>query len=347
MNVTTSGLVAHRKAPTPSAVIAQPVAEAVAAALVAELSNLLPRATAGLAHNGLHGESTEQLANIVAALSAIDPQGHVFLEAGRRFTDVHFGMVGPVVMAQRTARSAIETLWACHAAVGGSPWRLQVVDQQARFGYSDSLPPSGVPYAQLAVSVAYHAALRFWGCATASQVSVNFGFAPPSGDGRAAYERVFGDRVRFGTVWTGLCFPAALLDLERVGVDHALAARMREFALASCSPEASVHTWTWRVENALRTSSAQDMRGVRLVAKALRVSTRTLRRRLSEEGSTFSDVAGRVRRERAIQLLLETDASYATVARVAGYADPNSLRRAFMKSLGRSPRQVRNNGLPR
>ncbi len=75
-------------------------------------------------------------------------------------------------------------------------------------------------------------------------------------------------------------------------------------------------------------------------AVALGISTRTLARRLAEEGATFSELAQLVRFETA-QRFLRTDKSLAEIATALGYSDATAFIRAFKHFTGKTPARWR------
>jgi AraC-like DNA-binding protein len=77
------------------------------------------------------------------------------------------------------------------------------------------------------------------------------------------------------------------------------------------------------------------------VAADLRVSARTLRRRLSALGASFQGMLDEVRRARAVSYLVETDQAIERVAEYLGYRDPANFRRAFRRWTGAAPADFR------
>jgi AraC-like DNA-binding protein len=76
-------------------------------------------------------------------------------------------------------------------------------------------------------------------------------------------------------------------------------------------------------------------------ARELRVSTRTLHRRLEEEGTTFREVKDAVRRELALARLEKSDQSIAEIAAALGYSEPSAFFRAFQGWTGLAPTAYR------
>jgi AraC-like DNA-binding protein len=77
------------------------------------------------------------------------------------------------------------------------------------------------------------------------------------------------------------------------------------------------------------------------VAAALEMTDRTLRRRLADEGTCFSDIAHRVKYWVAAQHLKNSDASIEQIASIAGFSDTANFRRAFLRWTRMTPAQFR------
>ena len=77
------------------------------------------------------------------------------------------------------------------------------------------------------------------------------------------------------------------------------------------------------------------------VAVELRVSTRTLQRRLLAERITFQNLVEEARRELARHYLLQSSLELNETAYLLGYEDPNSFFRAFHRWEGTSPGEWR------
>lgn len=81
--------------------------------------------------------------------------------------------------------------------------------------------------------------------------------------------------------------------------------------------------------------------GMKAVASALKMTDRTLRRRLAGEGTSFSDIADQVRCSVARQHLQRPGASIEQVAALTGFSDAANFRRAFLRWTGMTPAQFR------
>lgn len=77
------------------------------------------------------------------------------------------------------------------------------------------------------------------------------------------------------------------------------------------------------------------------VAEKLRISERTLRRRLNDEGINFRDLLKEIRHETAQYYLSKTDMRIESIASRLGYKETANFRKAFKEHAGKSPRQWR------
>jgi AraC-like DNA-binding protein len=81
--------------------------------------------------------------------------------------------------------------------------------------------------------------------------------------------------------------------------------------------------------------------GIQDLARELHLSTRTLQRRLTEQGVTFQRLLEEARRELARHYLLHSSVELSETAYLLGYEDANSFFRAFQHWEGTSPGQWR------
>ncbi len=88
-------------------------------------------------------------------------------------------------------------------------------------------------------------------------------------------------------------------------------------------------------------------RNVATVARRLGVSSRTLQRRLSEEGHSFRSVLDSLRRELAEHHLCRRGSSVTETAYLTGFSEVSAFTRAARRWFGRSPRELRDTVPPR
>jgi len=77
------------------------------------------------------------------------------------------------------------------------------------------------------------------------------------------------------------------------------------------------------------------------VADRLKLSERSLQRRLADEGVSFDALLEELRHELAVRYLADRKISIAEVAYLLGYSEPSAFHRAFKRWTGKTPAEVR------
>jgi len=96
-----------------------------------------------------------------------------------------------------------------------------------------------------------------------------------------------------------------------------------------------------RVRGCLRTQLATGRTSLEETARRLHVSTATLRRRLTDEGTSHREILDFLRAEVARHEVLAPHFSPNEVARRLGFSHPNGFYKAFKRWTGLSPREYR------
>jgi AraC-like DNA-binding protein len=100
-------------------------------------------------------------------------------------------------------------------------------------------------------------------------------------------------------------------------------------------------TTSERVHSALLELLPSGAASMDAVSKKLGTSSRTLQRRLSEEGETFQSILNRTREALARHYLQRPELTAAEIAFLLGYDDPSSFTRAFSAWTGTTPEKAR------
>ncbi|HUO33899.1 MAG TPA: AraC family transcriptional regulator [Candidatus Acidoferrum sp.] len=158
---------------------------------------------------------------------------------------------------------------------------------------------------------------------------------------REMYEAHFGCAVKFGGPENRLVLDRA--DVERAFVTHnadllAIVAPQLEAELAQHLAEKSLGE---QVKGVLKRMLAGQRPALEIVARELRMSTRTLQRRLTGEGASFQQLMEEARRELAQHYLLHSSLELNETAYLLGYEDANSFFRAFHHWEGTTPGEWR------
>jgi AraC-like DNA-binding protein len=155
----------------------------------------------------------------------------------------------------------------------------------------------------------------------------------------APYHGIFSVPVRFDAPRTALVFPKRLLDRR---IDGAQSTERKRLAGLVADIEASAPpTVTEYVARALARMVLDAPPSEERLARMLRTSQRTLRRRLKAEGNSVKVLVAEVRGELARQLLAETTMPVNEIASTLNYAGPGIFSRAFRSWTGTTPRAYR------
>lgn len=152
----------------------------------------------------------------------------------------------------------------------------------------------------------------------------------------ARFAPLFPSSLRFGCKQTRHWFDRALLELPLLTAD----ATARALAQQHCEAELAAMMGQSEVDRVRQHLPAQG-RGVRAlpeVARLLGCSPRTLRRRLADEGATYSALVDAYRRDRAVLLLRQGVLGLDEIAAELGYSDAANFSRAHRRWRGRAPR---------
>jgi AraC-like DNA-binding protein len=155
------------------------------------------------------------------------------------------------------------------------------------------------------------------------------------------YESHFQCPVKFGARNNVLVFDRA--DIDRPFLTHnadllALVAPQLESELTQ---QLAHKSFSEQVKGVVKKLLAGQRLTLRDVAHELRLSTRTLQRRLTAEHAKFQQLMEEARRELAQHCLLHSSLELNETAYLLGYEDANSFFRAFHQWEGTSPGEWR------
>ncbi|QIB66833.1 helix-turn-helix domain-containing protein [Kineobactrum salinum] len=240
-----------------------------------------------------------------------------------------FGIVGFSMMSMPSLRDAFEyytrySLLAGHPLVStvvedGNQWKMHFVPRRI-------MSTEALRFC-LEVSIAgMEPVIRELTEQPAITTGIEFTFGKPSSDSRYG---LFGTNViRFGSKASAYC--GHRTDLDRPirswdgEVSHLCYQQSDKF-LAELTRSRSIRE---QLED-LMLISAGEMPSVDDMAKALRMSRRSLQRQLTNQSLSYQEIAKEFRMRHAIALLMEDRSNVKTIAFSLGFRDVSSFRRAF------------------
>jgi AraC-like DNA-binding protein len=291
---------------------------------------------------GLSSLQPSEYLGLLQEASVVARNPALGLLVGQRLTESSLHILGPIIVASTTLRSAISNIEPLQTPMlGGGSWCLSERSTQAFFAPAPtSYTGEGQRIAtDLVVALAFFCARRFVGPEHETSFVAHFAREQPAY--AASYRRVFDQRVEFGAAQTALAFPRVLLDMPRAGTDPALAATLGRIALDRFKTVPRAEAWTSKLESALRAHAQLAQVDFEKIARHWQISARTLRRRVELEGTRLSDVLNQVRFERARQQLSLHAAPIREIAESLGYSEVSSFQRAFKRWAGVAPGKYR------
>jgi AraC-like DNA-binding protein len=153
--------------------------------------------------------------------------------------------------------------------------------------------------------------------------------------------RIFGCALKFGHERSELVFPRRLLELPLLKVDPVLQGIVEAQVKALLAKLPKGEATTDAVRRFLTQELSDGQPQLAQIAPRLRMSARTLHRRLEQEGTTFRRILTEVRRELAVRHLTEGRLAVGEIAFLLGFSEVSAFHRAFKHWTGHAPRAYR------
>jgi AraC-like DNA-binding protein len=253
-----------------------------------------------------------------------------------------FHGLGLGVLASRTLADALTRIGRFAPLVLDTAARPSAEERDGRFvlalGWTSSVagrPGVPVPESVEAITACIVATARFLTDGAVAPVEVHLPRPDrPEPDG---FERYFRCPVRYGADDYLIAYDADRVHRPlRAGCGEAAEAADRVAAgyIARVQGPDGVAD---EVRTVLRRAVGEGSPTAARVAAELAMSSRTLQRRLQDEGTTFRALVDEVRMARARELLADGTTAAAVATRL-GFSDPTAFRRAFKRTTGETPR---------
>lgn len=155
----------------------------------------------------------------------------------------------------------------------------------------------------------------------------------------APYRRIFGASPRFDADASQLVFAEHWLSNPLPSADPLLHIFMQERVRELLA--ADTHDIKAQLRRFLRAAVIAPDNSLETAARYFGLHSRTLRRRLEAQGTSFRRIRDEVRFDAACQMLRQTRMPAGEIASVLGYADPAAFTRAFSRHAGVGPARWR------
>lgn len=266
-------------------------------------------------------------------LSGIDDLG---LLHGHLMTPGHLGIVGYALQTASTLRQALRTLLS-YCRMSGSLLEFRLREEPGTRILTLGEPVAGGAVRRYVLEehlATVNSILRTItsGRFRPSRVTLDYP-APPWGH---RYAEIFRCPVDFDTPEVTYRFDADMLDLRITFADPATSRACEQRCEAMIERMSRISNYVDRVRRTILMMPRRS-RHLDAVAAELDCSSRTLRRRLAEQGTSFQTLLTEVRLELASQYLMTTQLPVDEVAVLVGYSEAASFRNAFKTWTGLAP----------
>ena len=262
------------------------------------------------------------------------------LHAGEHIRAHAVNLFGYLMMSSATLGVGIRRVARYQQILTGAPW-LEVVEDSDPTRLKVGVATGSNDFR--AMHAEYVAALvtRFMGWVSDLEVvPEGVSFRHEARGPLADYTRVLRCDVKFGTEHSEIVFNQETLARPSLHAEENLARLHDEFAerLLARRDDAEV---TGRVCRQLAECLESGEADLCYVARKLGMGARSLQRRLSREGTTFSELLDGLRCEIAREHLERCQTPIAGVAHLAGFSDVSAFTRAASRWFGATPKRLR------
>jgi AraC-like DNA-binding protein len=166
-------------------------------------------------------------------------------------------------------------------------------------------------------------------------------FEHPAPEYLHEYARIFGGIERFDHDFTGIEFDRELLDRTQQPQNGELYTVLESLAERKLSRVTREGGHAERLRDYLTSTALAERPQMDVVARSLGISVRSLRRRLDEEGVSYTTLLNEARATLAKRMLDDPRRSIYETAYAMGFSDPSAFHRAFKRWTGMTPTQYR------
>jgi AraC-like DNA-binding protein len=169
-------------------------------------------------------------------------------------------------------------------------------------------------------------------------VSVSFTHSMPACAG--SHYALFRCPIEFQAADLRVTLPLDAVDKRLTTSNPALVQLSEQFMIEYLARRESASI-TQRVQNAIMKRLPSGDATDAAISEDLYTSTRTLQRRLKDEGTTFKSILGEVRRELAEKYIYDDSLSLSEISFLLGFSNISSFSRAFKRWTGFAPSTYR------
>ena len=270
---------------------------------------------------------------------------HFGLKFGTQYDPRHAGVVGNVALASRTVGEALQTIGRYLPTMVDATVHSLEVEGDTALAYSYYVDPLLMTYQQKNDwAVAFMCNLIRHGLRDPDWGPVEALFphlAPESRAERRERVRLLRTTIRVGHPWAGIRIEASVLERPMKTTNGMIARLMRHYGELRLSGLEHARDEVAVLRRNIAQLVVQGESSVESLARRIGWSVRTLQRRLTARGFSYSDLLHDVRKTLALNLLENRSLSIAQIAYSIGYSDVSTFNHAFRRWVGQAPREYR------
>jgi AraC-like DNA-binding protein len=180
---------------------------------------------------------------------------------------------------------------------------------------------------------------RFFSAVECKPREVHFRHRQPRNT--SEHRRIFGSAPCFDMPVDEIILESKMLEIPIRGADYELHELLKTHLDGLLSQVAQERSYTGRVRRSIRMTIQSQSPTLETTSKHIGVSTRTLQRRLRDEGTSHGWLLDEVRRESADRYLRDPRTSIQEIAYRLGFSESSAFHRAFRKWQGSTPGERR------
>ncbi len=307
-----------------------------------------------LCHSGIDGAvlavpgariSYQNIIKILINIKRLKIDSRIFMVSEERFSIASYGMLGYAMMSSDTLRQALHIALKYYRTSGpvcnfsfdfsaGDKKNEVLIQADDVFNLGDALLPLVIED----LFTGFPPLLKLLVGRTLAPIRVEFSYPEPAYV--ADYQLRFCCPLVFEAPTNRFVLNNRYLDLPLVQADSDAALMFEESCRTLLKEIESDDSLANRIRKNLL-SSPGNLISADEMAHNLNMGTRTLRRRLAVENSSYQQLLDEVRGRIAIDYLKTTNLSSQEIAELLGYTEATNFRRAFIRWTGCSPGSYR------
>lgn len=284
--------------------------------------------------------SIHQYLQLILNTRAAVPSSIYALQLGEQFFTNYDGALACRVMSCENALQAMELLITYQALFTQVlTLDFEVIDDTGVFTIEERIPLGSAfgHFVEYAFAALYSLG-RF--CLGKKHINLAFEFAQPENARRQAFQSFFQNPVSFNCAHNRAFMPLETLVLPCVFHDEVQAQSNEKLCMQLLTQIRNDAEIIKKVKAAMREMPFNRV-SLESVCERLHISTRSLRRHLQDNGSSFSVLLENERKRIAEHRLHKKDVTVEKLAELLGYQSAASFSRAFKRWYGVSPIQFR------